>query len=252
MKCESASATWLYFTLPPVFVFSAVSYSESVFLLFSLLAWYERLAGRERVAGIAAAASSLARPYGFLVGLPLTFEYVKKRRYSQLVYAALPLLIFLGWMLYSFVMTGDFAVIRSLHTYWPNQPLITLEAAVVESLHGNFHAAEEAMGVLLGFIFAHFLRVIMGLASIVLVALLSYKVLATDRALGVYAIGSLLVISVFGFFPSLGSFPRYLGFLFPIGLALRTRRRRLLALGLVAFIFLDYFAWWAFISDGFY
>ena len=181
MKWESASATLLYFALPPVFVFSAVSYSESVFLLFSLLAWYEHLAGRERIAGIAAAASSLARPYGFLVGLPLAFDYVKRRRYSQLLYAALPLLIFLGWMFYSFVMTGDFAVISSLHTYWPNQPLITLEAAVVELLHGNFQAAEEAMGVLLGFMRAHFLRAIIGLVSIVLVAVLSYKVLAIDR-----------------------------------------------------------------------
>jgi len=251
-KMNSASATLLYFTFPPVFVFSAVSYSESVFLLFSLLAWYWHLAGREKIAGVAAAASSLARPYGFLIGLPLAYDYVRKRRYSELLYAALPLLIFLAWMLYSFQVTGDFAVISSLHTYWSNQPLITLQAAVVEFLRGNFQAAKESTGVLLGLMYAHFLRVIMGLVSIALVAFLGYKALAIDHALGAYVIGSLIVISVLGFFPSLGSFPRYLAFLFPIGLVVGTRRRWLLVFGIATFIFLNYFAWWAFISDGFY
>ncbi len=78
-RVQGATTTLLYFTLPPVFVFSAVSYSEPVFLLFSLLAWYLHVNRRDMLAGSAAAISSMARPYGVLMALPLFLDYVRRQ-----------------------------------------------------------------------------------------------------------------------------------------------------------------------------
>jgi len=58
-------ATLLYFLLPPVFVFTGVAYSESLFLLFTLLAWYCHLRGHEERSLIAAVLGSVARLTAF-------------------------------------------------------------------------------------------------------------------------------------------------------------------------------------------
>jgi hypothetical protein len=92
----------------------------------------------------------------------------------------------------------------------------------------------------------------MGMLAIVLVIGLGYKTLRLDHSLGVYVIVSVVVVSYFGIFPSIGSFPRYLGFLFPIGFTLISRRKRVTLLALTMLLILDYVAWWAFVFDGFY
>jgi len=80
---------------------------------------------------------------------------------------------------------------------------------------------------------------------------LSFRVWKIDRALAYYSLASLLVIVYFGFFPSFGSFPRYLTFIFPIGLALGTRRNWLFYGAVITFLALSLVAWWAFLTDGF-
>lgn len=55
------TATLLYFLVPPVFVFAGVGYSEPIFLLFSLLAWYFHREQKEFKASISAALCSLVR-----------------------------------------------------------------------------------------------------------------------------------------------------------------------------------------------
>lgn len=210
--------------------------------------------GRDGLAGVAAALGSLTRTYGFLIGVPLVWNYLKKRQFRKLIYAALPLMCFVGWLFYSILMTGGLAVITSLHTYWPSDSttLLMVQTAVYEFFHGDLPSATIAAQAVMEYLYLHLLRVLMGLASIALVAFLGYRVLKIDESLGLYVVASLIVISYFGIFPSLGSFPRYLGFLFPIGLALTTKRRPLLMLTLAGFILIDYFAWWAFIADHFY
>lgn len=250
----AACSTVLYFAIPPVFVFSAVSYSEPLFLLFSILAWRYHMIGKDGLAGLAAALGSLTRTYGFLIGVPLAWDYLRKRQFRKLIYAALPLICFGGWLFYSTLMTGGLAVITSLHTYWPSDSttLLMVQTAVYEFVHGDLPSATIAAHAVVEYLYLHLFRVLMGLTSIALVAFLGYRVLKIDQSLGLYVVASLIVISYFGIFPSLGSFPRYLGFLFPIGLALTTKRRPLLMLTLAGFILIDYFAWWAFIADHFY
>lgn len=251
-RVQGATTTLLYFTLPPVFVFSAVSYSEPVFLLFSLLAWYLHVNRRDMLAGSAAAISSMARPYGVLMALPLFLDYVRRREFRKLPYGAFPLVCFLGWAYYSLQMTGTFAAMSALGVYWSSYPKLIFQTIIDRLAHGNFSGAIEATRTFLGLVQLNIFRVTMGLIAIVLVVYLGYKVLKFDRSLGIYVIVSVVAVSYFGIFPSIGSFPRYLGFLFPIGLTLQPRRRRIVLLSLIVLLILDYAAWWAFVFDGFY
>ena len=251
-RTRGATSTLLYFTLPPVFVFSAVSYSEPVFLLFSLLAWYLHVTRKDMLAGSAAAISSMARPSGVLMALPLALDYVRRKEFRKLPYAAFPLLSFLGWTYYSLRMTGTLATMSALGVYWASYPKLILQSAFGQLLRGNLPGAIDATGVFLGLVELSILRVMMGMIAIVLVVILGYKALKVDRSLGTYVIASVVAISYFGIFPSVGSFPRYLGFLFPIGLMLGIKRKRIALFLLILLLILDYVAWWAFVFDGFY
>ena len=251
-QMQAATSTLLYFTLPPVFVFSAVSYSEPVFLLFSLLAWYLHLTGKDVLAGSAAAICSMARPYGLLIALPLTFDYFSRRQFRKLSFAALPLFCFLGWTYYSLQMTGSFATVSALGTFWTSYPRLVFQSIFDQFFRGNLSGSIGAIQAFLGLVQVNIVRVTMGIISIVLVAFLGYKVLKTDRSLGAYVIVSVVAVSYFGIFPSIGSFPRYLGFLFPIGLVFGMKRKWPVWAVLLVLIMLDYIAWWAFIHDGFY
>jgi hypothetical protein len=248
----AACSTILYFSIPPVFIFSGVSYSEPLFLLFSLAAWRYHMTGRDRLAGVAAAFGSLTRTYGFLISVLLAWDYLRKRQFRKLIYAAVPLMCFVGWLSYSLLVTGSLAVMSALHTYWPSEPLLMVQTVVFQFFHGNLRSVISAADAVIAYLYADLFRVLIGLASIALVAFLGYKVLKIDQSLGAYVVASLIVISYFGVFQSLGSFPRYLGFLFPVGLVLGTKRRLLLLFALAILILLDYVAWWAFIADHFY
>jgi len=250
-RVQGATSTLLYFTLPPVFVFSAVSYSEPVFLLFSLLTWYLHTTQRDVFAGSAATLCSMTRPYGVLISLPLALDHVKRREFRKLPYATFPLLFFLGWTYYSLRMTGSFAE-SALGTYWTSYPKLVFLTIFDRLLRGNFLGSFEATRTFLWLVELSIFRVTLGIIAIVVVVYLGYRVLKLDRSLGAYTLVSVVVVSVFGIFPSIGSFPRYLGLLFPIGLTLGTKRKRVALLALILLLILDYVAWWAFIFDGFY
>lgn len=112
-------ALWLLAFFPTAFYFSAV-YSESFFLLFSLLAFSWATGGRWWLAGLAAALAALTRNVGFLLVVPLAIIFVKQhglypRGWPRTWLAVgLPAL---GPLLYMFVLW---------RTY--RDPLLTLEA----------------------------------------------------------------------------------------------------------------------------
>ena len=90
------------------------------------------------------------------------------------------------------------------------------------------------------------------LVSLVLVIIFLLRVIKTDRALGVYAILSVSVIFFIGLLTSIPAFPRYFAFIFPIGLALHTRKTKALLVSLTMLAVLDCLFWYAFLTDSFY
>jgi hypothetical protein len=89
------------------------------------------------------------------------------------------------------------------------------------------------------------------LISLMVFVILFYKVLKIDRALGVFCFSYAVALFAFGFPATFGSFPRFLGVLFPIGLPMYTHRLTLRVVIIIGLLILDYLAWLAFLKDGF-
>jgi hypothetical protein len=72
-----------------------------------------------------------------------------------------------------------------------------------------------------------------------------------DKALNIYILASTFILGITSGI-AYRSFPRILSFFFRIGLPLHTRKTKLLLAIVLVFLVLDYFAWLAFLTDGFY
>jgi hypothetical protein len=143
-------------------------------------------------------------------------------------------------------MTGGPAYFAS-NIYWQSANISMFRVGLIEILSGNL----SGVGFILAIGLTYLPITIAACAAVILVLALSWKVLRIDKALGVYAFAYLLALSVFGFPATFGSYPRFLGFLFPIGLPLHTRRVWLLAIAAAGLLVLDYFAWLGFLANGF-
>lgn len=240
---QALTATLLYFLLPPVFVFTATSYTEPMFLLFSLLTWYCHLRGQNRRAAVAASLCSLTRTYGVLITVPIVYDFLKRRQFRNMLYMALPVGVVFGWLAYGFAMTGVLAVVAS-HVFWIPPQLPAIQGDMLRVAMGQL----DAMQGLLPYLGTGLLA----LSFVLLILFLSYRVLRIDRTLALYTFASFCTIVTLGVWSiSIRSFPRLLTFLFPIGLALYSKRPWLRLVVAVTLLVLDYVAWWAFIADGF-
>lgn len=242
-------ATLVYFLLPPVFVFMAVNYSEPVFLLFSLLAWYCHINEEAWKSSIAATLSTLVRPIGVFMIIPIGCQYLWRRQYRKLVYCTVPVFTLVGWMIYSFLMTGTFAVFYARETYWRSEYYARVQETIRESLQGHMDVAASK---LLEYAHAHVIVLVASLASLAIVGVLAFRIIKLDKALGLYTIVSIGGVLYFGLPTSFVSFPRYLAFIFPIGLALSTRKMNFAYLSVIILALLDCLAWYAFLADSFY
>jgi hypothetical protein len=239
-------AALLYFLLPPVFVFTGVAYSESLFLLFTLLAWYCHLREHEKRSLIAAVMSSMARANGVLIIIPLAYDYLRRRKFMRLISLTIPLLFVFGWLMYGYMMTGKWAYFAS-NIFWQSENITAFRQSLINILQGKVYAIEFIMAI--GF---KYLPVtVAAVTSFVVFIIFCYKVLKIDRALGFFCFGYLAALLLFGFPATFGSYPRFLGVLFPIGLVMYTGRTWLLILIIIGLIALDYLAWLAFLTDGF-
>ena len=242
---RAAISTVLYFLLPPVLLFSGVNYSEPLFLLASIGSWFFAKKSRFLYANVLAALCSLTRPNGLLLLIPLTIECVRGRKLAGLAYLLIPITAFGGWLVYGYVMTGiPLASRAALLMHWQTNPLprdILLSLAGV--ITGNLSAAN--------FLIANSRIIVEGLLFIAFILFLGFGAYKIDPALGLYVLLGVCVIIPYGFLTSPFSFPRYLTFLFPIGLPLYTRRRWLIVCLIVVFLVLNYLAWNAYITDSF-
>jgi hypothetical protein len=90
-----------------------------------------------------------------------------------------------------------------------------------------------------------------GLLFVAFIVFLGIRAFKIEPALGLYVLISTCIIIAYGFLTSPFSFPRYLTFLFPIGLPLYTRKRWLIVCLVGVFLVLNYLAWNAYLTDSF-
>lgn len=244
---RARTATLLYFLLPPVFVFSGVSYSEPVFLLFSLIAWHFHQRQKEAMASFSAVLCSLARPYGVLIGVPLAYDYFKRKQWKSLFFLLTPTFTLGGWLIYGTARAHVAVPMLSAGSFWQTLTATRVSENITRLVQGDLTAA----GMLLPYA---------GLALLIVVSLgftvvLTYLVSRIDKALALYVFTSICAIALIAglrYPVAYRSIPRFLFFLFPIGLSLQSGRRWLLTITIGVLLILDYIAWLAFLTDGFY
>lgn len=236
---EATTATLFYFLLPPVFLFSGISYSESLFLFLSLLTWEYHQQGNDLRAALASALVTLTRIYGVLIIMPLAYNYYRRRQFRKLAYSAISPLTLLGWVLYGYWSTGIWFPMLKAQSYF-NPTDTTIEKNVIQLATGNLAALKPLL--------PFWPVVAVSFAFVLFIVLLSYRTWIIDRALGLYVVLSVVIISVFGIFPAVRSFPRFFSFLFPIGLSLYTKTRLAQVIVIVLLLVLDYLVWWGLLA----
>ncbi len=107
-KKTAILSVWVLFAFPTSIILSGI-FSESLFLLLLLLCFYFALQGKWFASGISGYFLALTRPTGFLVIVPLAFEFFhnnKKEAKSVLNLLLIPLGL-LSFMLFTYFKTGD-------------------------------------------------------------------------------------------------------------------------------------------------
>ena len=204
---EALYATLVMSTFPYVSVFTTLSYSESVFLFFTISTWYLYKKGRVGTSSLLAGLASVTRIYGFAIVLPVLLDILKCRSYRKLFYLLIPVSFICSWLLFCFLSTGDPLVSWTDQKYWVFDSKSSLGQYVLS----------ETLGGIKG-------SIVFNPAILVSVALFAFFVLKTwqvDRFLWAYAV-SLFGALIFTTVNHL-SLLRYFPFIFPIWLTLRVR-----------------------------
>ena len=244
---DAFRATVLYFLLPPVFVFTTVSYTEPLFLLLSLLTWYAHVRGNEASAAVLAALTALTRSYGILIVAPIAYDLLRLRKYKTVSLLSLPCCALVGWLAYAFSKTGVFLAPMAAQSAW-NTPIVL---RIQENMIRFFTSGDIER---LHFILNYWALITIGTSFFVLTALLTVRVWKLDTALGVY---SAVFLTAFGaapllFIPTFVSLPRFLSLSFTSGIALRTKRRLLFFTVALVLSAIDFLAWWLFLFTTFF
>jgi hypothetical protein len=106
---RAATPTALMWMLAPPAVFLATAYTESLFLALAIPAWLAARRGRWPLAGLLAAGAMTVRVSGLFLAIALVVEFLcsPRRRWAGLAWLALPAVVLGGWMLYLWILTGD-------------------------------------------------------------------------------------------------------------------------------------------------
>jgi hypothetical protein len=211
---EAARRTVLYVAVFPFSLFFTSIYTESVFLLTSVLAVSRAYDGRWWMAGVWGALVTLTRPNGILIGLPLALLAMRGRpapgelaaRFTPLL--ALPLALS-AYCAYVFTLSGDPLGWLSAQQHWgyslggaPWRPLQNLVGQLVE--HGPY-----GYFLLTDIRPYHFFH---GVTALVFLGLTPAVFRNLGAALGAYVLVGLLVPLSSGDLSGIG---RYAAVLFP-------------------------------------
>jgi Gpi18-like mannosyltransferase len=130
---------------PTAFFFMAM-YAESLALALGLLSVYCARRGRWVWSGLALGLASAARPVGWLLGIILVIEFVRRRQFHWRALAQMSAALALAaggtvlYVLYLYLLTGKLNAIREAQDLWLMQwqyPWVTLGKGVWIAFMGN-------------------------------------------------------------------------------------------------------------------
>ena len=222
---------------PHIFLFTTVAYSESLFLFSVLAAWHFYLKGRILASTLSATVATLTKTYGILIVLPMMVDLLMKRRWSRAILTLTPAVIatlivlpythkdILGRLILE-LNTATWAVSReTLGSYWLRDYVLpVLIASRPMSFFHFFHAYALALLAMLGCL-----------------AVASARI---DWRLGVYSTVMFVTIISFGYTTGL---IRYLSFIFPVWLNIKTKNIGVLTVIIVLFYIHCLILWHQFI-----
>lgn len=203
--------TLLYALSPYLFLFTTVAYSEGIFLLGTLGAWYYFKKRKAFPAIAFASLAAVSRPTGLLILLPMLIEMLHTHRDAGvsikrgLLYLGVPLAAFFSWLLYCRIMTSDWLAPFD-RTAWDSWvALFVVIFKVIPS--GGLPALVQNLNM--SFTLYQFPVILFLPLSVVLIRSLS----RVDRELAIYSAVYFAGIVTFG---SLASLPRFVSFLYPV------------------------------------
>jgi hypothetical protein len=239
---EAIIATTFYFLLPPVFVFTTVSYTEALFLLLTLITWYSHIKGKDIISASFASLVVLTRIYGLLIVIPLAYDFFRRHQLNRVWYLGFPFCALLVWLFYAFQRTSNILAPLTAQSYWNTTVVI-----VVRKHLSAFFTYGDLRGY--QFLLRFQILFILGIVFTALIAWLCIRSWRLDRSLGVYSLTFLLAIGLVAviFIQTFVSLPRFLSMIFPAGLSLRCKKRWLIRLLLGLLVAADLLAWWMFI-----
>ncbi len=201
---------------PYVFLFTTVFYSEGMFFLFTLGAWYLLQKGEIAPASSAAAISVLARFVGVVLVLPmLVVSFLKKgvARATWIAFSVIPVGALLVWLIYSKLAAGDFLAFMHV-TEWSS--LYTARTLLFEGLpQKGFNALLLALQNTPTP--PNWLSPFTVIATLIAPPFLMYLLAKKEKSLTLYCLLCYVWILLFG---ALASVPRYVSFLFPLWIPL--------------------------------
>jgi len=224
---EALYATLVMSTFPYVSVFTTLSYSESVFLFFTISTWYFYKKGRIGISSLLAGLASVTRIYGFAIVLPIFLDIIKCKSYRRLFYLLIPVTFIGSWALFCYLSTGDPLVSWTDQKYWVFDSKYSL---------GQYVLSETLRGIKGSTVFNPAI-----LVSVALFAFFVLKSWQVDRFLWAYA-ASLFGALVFTTVNHL-SLLRYFPFIFPIWLTLKVRNPLVVAICIAFFVPLTLILW---------
>ncbi len=229
------TSTMVMSFFPYVFLFTTMAYTESLFLLSSVLTWYFYRKGKLTSAGLTACIATLSKIYGIFILIPILVDILYNRSFKKMLNFSFPIFAILSWLSYLFYTTGDWLMFMTSQQYW-------------RELGMEFNWIRSYLQPLLAFdtwrlsTFNYIL-----IAFIAIFAFIIFGTLNLDWRLGTYAIAMYFSLLYFSNFLSL---PRFLSFIFPIWLKSRLENPLLLIMIIPFFTLISLLIWFQFLVGG--
>jgi len=242
-KDQAAIVTLLFALFPPVFFFTSVAYTESLFLVAIIGTWFFCLRKQWFLSTVLATVATLTKIYGFMIVLPLALRLVREgRKRAAFLAVFVTLTMLLGWGYYLFNVSGDLAAFWSSQNHWREGwpfGIYSVVRAVAESVLNPSGTSYVAL--------SQILIMILWIAVIALAGIPVVKSMEIDEEFGLYGTMLLIFLAAFG---NVWSFGRFLPFVLPAWLTVRKARRARLAAAIVMFPMVSLTVWYQFVILG--
>jgi len=242
-KNEAVVATLLFALFPPIFLFTTVAYTESLFTVAVIGAWIFCLRKHYFSATVSATIATTTKVYGLLISLLLILRLFREKKMKDAFLAAIiPSITFAGWNAYLFNLTGDLGAYKSSQSHWQEgwpfginsilRFIVELKPRFGQLAPPDIHAI---------------LVVTMWLLILSLFGVLVVATLDVDLDFGMYATIQFLFLVAFG---TVWSFLRFLPFILPVWLIARTKSRLITIVAIIIFLIVSLVIWYQFVVLG--